>query len=160
MCRPRDVKSDELSRDGMISADTARSKDELRGREEVPDLAGLGFRVGCGTFNREAFGVGEGPSEDTPLFPKFCSEDSEYAGLPGRLVFGVFDREIQTPSTSIPLSIALTPKGMSGALRFVAPSICIISFRCASFVAAIAVYLRSLQRLYKSLTEPPAITPT
>lgn len=35
------------------------------------------------------------------------------AGLPGLLFAGVLEREIQTPSTSIPLSIALTPKGIS-----------------------------------------------
>lgn len=38
---------------------------------------------------------------------------ADMAGLPGVLFAGVFDREIQTPSTSMPLSIALTPNGIS-----------------------------------------------
>lgn len=44
---------------------------------------------------------------------------AEVAGLFWQLVgTGVFDREIQTPSTSTPLSSALIPKGISSPSRF------------------------------------------
>ena len=48
----------------------------------------------------------------------------EGVGLPVALAFGVFDREIQTPSTSTPLSIARTPKGTSRPLRALTLGLC------------------------------------
>ena len=164
MGRPRDANSDELTREEMTSADTARSNTELRVREEVLDLGGLGPEfsrwASCGISNFGMLEVEAGRFEDATFWPEVCSEVPGITGLPGTLGPGVFDREIQTPSTSMPLSIARTPKGISRALRCLALSVCCISFRCASLVAAMAVYLRSLQRLYPSLPPPTAITPT
>lgn len=71
----------------------------------------------------------------------------EDAVISGLLWVGVFGLEIQTPSTSIPLSIARMPKGISLPLRLLMLSAWVISRRRRSscFLAAIAVYLRSLQ---------------
>ena len=71
----------------------------------------------------------------------------EDAVMSGLLCVGVFGLEIQTPSTSIPLSIARMPKGTSLPLRLLMLSAWVIS-RCrrsSCFFAAIAVYLSSLQ---------------
>lgn len=46
------------------------------------------------------------------------------AGLPGALALGVLDLEIQTPSTSIPLSMARTPNGTSRPLRALTLGLC------------------------------------
>ena len=86
----------------------------------------------------------------------------EDAVISGLLCVGVVGLEIQTPSTSIPLSMARMPKGISLALRRLMLSAWVISrFRRAScFFAAIAVYLRSLQCVYASFRHPRRIVTT
>lgn len=49
------------------------------------------------------------PFDDSDWAANCVEPDS--VGLPGRLLVGVLGLEIQTPSTSIPLSSARTPKG-------------------------------------------------
>ena len=82
----------------------------------------------------------DGDSRPTPLDFSVMARGS---GVPGMLV-GVLAPEIQTPSTSMPLSNARTPKGTPFACRrFVLKALC-ISVRWAALRAAILVYLRIL----------------
>ena len=86
-----------------------------------------------------------------------CSVDLRLSGLLGA---GVFVLEIHTPSTSMPLSIALTPNGTSGPLgrlrlkaRFIS---CCLSFFCA----ARAVCFRSWKCLCMSFVHPAKMVRT
>lgn len=87
-------------------------------------------------------------------------------GLPAKLLAGVFDLDTQTPATSMPLSIARMPNGTSppGASanlpRLTLRGCCISCLSAALFAVAIAVYFRSFQWLYTSLTHPRRMTTT